>query len=117
MLRRIDPADIDIKTICDKDIHGSYLRMYRLKLNKTQEEMAAMLGVATETWGRWERDKEQPAHVPMLVFALEYLLWQSELDKVERPLPMTFLQRLGALDAQNEGLRARLRVRREMELD
>ena len=42
----------------------------RLRLNYSQVEIGAALGVSGVTWGRWERGEVQPEHPPMLLYAL-----------------------------------------------
>jgi transcriptional regulator with XRE-family HTH domain len=66
----------------------------RLRLNYSQAEMGAALGVSGVTWGRWERGEVQPEHPPMLLYALEYLVSRGPApDRPER-LSLTEMETL-----------------------
>ena len=86
------------------------LRRFRHHLNCTQAEIAALLGITMMTWGRWERGEEQPAHAPMLLYALEYLAIQLSRVKTLQQLHHSTATSL-ATDYWNERTAGRKRIR------
>ncbi len=43
-----------------KDLSGNLIRQLRARLDMSQEQMAAKIGVAFSTLNRWENDKSSP---------------------------------------------------------
>ena len=66
----------------------------RLRLNYSQAEMGAALGVSGVTWGRWERGEVQPEHPPMLLYALEYLVSHTPPEAPAEKMSLTEMERL-----------------------
>jgi putative transcriptional regulator len=71
-------------------ISGAELRFLRLELDKTQAELAALLGTSEQTVSLWERDRK--ASMPETAARLLRLLYAEHIGL--NPKPSTWLERI-----------------------
>jgi putative transcriptional regulator len=90
-------------------ISGAELRFLRLELDKTQAELAALLGTSEQTVSLWERDRK--ASMPEAAGRLLRLLYAEHIGL--KPKPSTWLERIAqqartfaALQGEDRGAHA-----------